>query len=61
MKNYYPERMDLGPRDVVARSNFNETGTKTWRSLVGRNPFTKEKNFGKTPNYVRPVQTHSWN
>jgi succinate dehydrogenase / fumarate reductase, flavoprotein subunit len=24
MKNYYPERMELGPRDVVARANFNE-------------------------------------
>ena len=24
MKNYDPERMELGPRDVVARANFNE-------------------------------------
>ncbi len=24
MKNYYPERMELGPRDVVARAIFNE-------------------------------------
>ena len=24
MKDYYPERMELGPRDVLARSNFNE-------------------------------------
>jgi succinate dehydrogenase / fumarate reductase, flavoprotein subunit len=24
MKNYDPERMDLGPRDVVARANYNE-------------------------------------
>lgn len=24
MKNYYPERLELGPRDVVARANFNE-------------------------------------
>jgi succinate dehydrogenase/fumarate reductase flavoprotein subunit len=24
MKNYYPERMELGPRDVVARSIYNE-------------------------------------
>jgi len=24
MKNYYPERMELGPRDVVARANYNE-------------------------------------
>ena len=24
MKNYYPERMELGPRDVVARATFNE-------------------------------------
>jgi len=24
MKNYYPERMELGPRDIVARATFNE-------------------------------------
>src|ERR671910_516708 len=24
MKNYYSERMELGPRDVVARANYNE-------------------------------------
>ena len=24
MKNYYPERKELGPRDVVARAIFNE-------------------------------------
>jgi len=24
MKNYYPQRMELGPRDIVARSNYNE-------------------------------------
>ena len=24
MKNYYPERMELGPRDVVARATFSE-------------------------------------
>src|ERR671918_435242 len=24
MKNYYPERMELGPRDSVARANYNE-------------------------------------
>ena len=24
MRNYYPERMELGPRDVVARATFNE-------------------------------------
>src|ERR687892_2520909 len=24
MKNYYPKRMDLGPRDVVARAVYNE-------------------------------------
>jgi succinate dehydrogenase / fumarate reductase, flavoprotein subunit len=24
MKNYYPEKMELGPRDIVARANFNE-------------------------------------
>ena len=24
MKNYYPERMELSPRDIVARANYNE-------------------------------------
>jgi succinate dehydrogenase flavoprotein subunit len=24
MKNYHPERMELGPRDIVARANYNE-------------------------------------
>jgi succinate dehydrogenase / fumarate reductase, flavoprotein subunit len=24
MKNYYPKRMELGPRDIVARANYNE-------------------------------------
>jgi succinate dehydrogenase/fumarate reductase flavoprotein subunit len=24
MKNYYPQRMELGPRDIVARSNYKE-------------------------------------
>ena len=24
MKNYYPERMELGPRDIVARANYSE-------------------------------------
>jgi succinate dehydrogenase/fumarate reductase flavoprotein subunit len=24
MKNYYPERMELGPRDVVARAIYSE-------------------------------------
>ena len=24
MKNYYPERMELGPRDIVARAVYNE-------------------------------------
>ncbi len=24
MKNYYPDRMELGPRDIVARANYNE-------------------------------------
>jgi succinate dehydrogenase / fumarate reductase flavoprotein subunit len=24
MKDYYPERMELGPRDIVARANYNE-------------------------------------
>ena len=24
MKNYYPERMELGPRDIVARATYNE-------------------------------------
>ena len=49
MKNYYPERMELGPRDIVARANYNEIiagrGTATWWSLVRYNPSTQRKKF----------------
>jgi succinate dehydrogenase/fumarate reductase flavoprotein subunit len=36
MKNYYPERMELGPRDIVARANYNEitSGRRTERGRV---------------------------
>jgi succinate dehydrogenase / fumarate reductase, flavoprotein subunit len=36
MKNYDPERMELGPRDVVARANYNEiiSGRRTERGRV---------------------------
>ena len=62
MKNYYPERMELGPRDVVARATFNEIvagrGTPTRWSLVRCNPSLKGKNFGQTPNDVRTIQKY---
>ena len=65
MKNYYPERMELGPRDVVARATYNEIiagrGTDTWWSLVGCNPSLKGKNFGQASNDVRTIQKYRWN
>jgi len=64
MKNYYPDRMELGPRDIVARAIFNEitsgNGTTYW-GLVERNLFTKRKNFGKIAYYVQTVQKACWN
>jgi hypothetical protein len=47
--------MELGPRDVVARANYNEiisTRYRTWWSLVRCNPFTKGSNSRKAYYYV---------
>ena len=56
MKNYYPERMELGPRDIVARANYNEIiagrGTRTRRCLVGYNKLIKRKNSRQITHYV---------
>ena len=56
MKNYYPERMESGPRDIVARAAYNEIiagrGYRTWWSLVRYNSPTKGENFGQVPHHV---------
>jgi succinate dehydrogenase flavoprotein subunit len=53
MKNYYPERMELGPRDVVARADYNEivSGTVTehggvWLDVTHQ---SKEKILDRLP------------
>ena len=47
MKNYYPERMELGPRDVVARATYNEIvsgrGTKNGGVWLDVTHLPKEK------------------
>ena len=47
MKKYDPERMDLGPRDVVARANYNEIvngrGTKHGGVWLDITHLAKEK------------------
>jgi len=53
MKNYYPERMELGPRDIVARVNYNEIiagrGTEhagVWLDITN---LSKEKILDRLP------------
>ena len=62
MKNYYPERMELGPRDVVARATYNEIldgrGTKHGGVWLDVTHLSKAKNFGQTTNDVRTVQKY---
>ena len=62
MKNYYPERMELGPRDIVARATYNEIiagrGTPHGWSLVGRNASLKGKNNGQIAYDVRTIQKY---
>ena len=55
MKNYYPERMELGPRDIVARVNYNEIiagrGTEhggVWLDITN----LSKKNSGQITHYV---------
>lgn len=53
MKNYYPERMELGPRDVVARATFNEIlaarGTKHGGVWLDVTHLSKEKILDRLP------------
>ena len=53
MKNYYPERMELGPRDIVARSIFNEItsgrGTKHGGVWLDVTHLTKAKILERLP------------
>jgi succinate dehydrogenase / fumarate reductase flavoprotein subunit len=53
MKNYYPERMELGPRDVVARATFNEIiagrGTEHGGVWLDVTHLSKEKILDRLP------------
>ena len=53
MKNYYPERMELGPRDVVARAIYNEIlegrGTKHGGVWLDATHLSKEKILDRLP------------
>ena len=53
MKNYYPERMELGPRDIVARANYNEIlagrGTKHGGVWLDVTHLSKEKILDRLP------------
>ena len=55
MKNYYPERMELGPRDIVARVNYNEIiagrGTEHGGVWLDITNLSKE-NSGQITHYV---------
>ncbi|MGB7638535.1 MAG: FAD-dependent oxidoreductase [Nitrososphaeraceae archaeon] len=53
MKNYYPERMELGPRDVVARAAYNEIvagrGTEHGGVWLDVSHLPKEKILDRLP------------
>src|ERR687898_160403 len=53
MKNYYPKRMELGPRDIVARANFNEIvdgrGTEHGGVWLDVTHLSKEKILDRLP------------
>ncbi len=53
MKNYYPERMELGPRDVVARAVYNEIvagrGTEHGGVWLDVTHLSKEKILDRLP------------
>jgi succinate dehydrogenase / fumarate reductase flavoprotein subunit len=53
MKNYYPERMELGPRDVVARAVYNEIvagrGTEHGGVWLDVSHLPKEKILDRLP------------
>src|SRR5436309_202522 len=53
MKNYYPERMELGPRDIVARAAYNEIvsgrGTEHGGVWLDITQLPKEKILDRLP------------
>src|SRR6185437_3038476 len=53
MKNYYPERMELGPRDIVARAVYNEIiegrGTEHGGVWLDITHISKEKILDRLP------------
>src|SRR5918992_393379 len=53
MKNYYPERMELGPRDIVARAIYNEIvdgrGTEHGGVWLDVTHLTKDKILDRLP------------
>ncbi|MFL6419506.1 MAG: FAD-dependent oxidoreductase [Nitrososphaeraceae archaeon] len=53
MKNYYPERMELGPRDIVARAAYNEIlagrGTEHGGVWLDITHLSKEKILDRLP------------
>jgi succinate dehydrogenase / fumarate reductase, flavoprotein subunit len=60
MENYYPERMELGPRDVVARATFNEIaagrGTEHGGVWLDVTHLSKEKILDRLPTMYEQFQ-----
>jgi succinate dehydrogenase flavoprotein subunit len=60
MKNYYPERMELGPRDIVARAAFNEIlagrGTDHGGVWLDVTHLSKEKILDRLPTMYEQFQ-----
>jgi succinate dehydrogenase / fumarate reductase flavoprotein subunit len=60
MKNYYPERMELGPRDIVARANYNEIisgrGTEHGGVWLDVTHLPKEKILDRLPTMYEQFQ-----
>jgi succinate dehydrogenase / fumarate reductase flavoprotein subunit len=60
MKNYYPERMELGPRDIVARANYNEIisgrGTEHGGVWLDITHIPKEKILDRLPTMYEQFQ-----
>jgi succinate dehydrogenase / fumarate reductase, flavoprotein subunit len=60
MKNYYPERMELGPRDIVARANYNEIisgrGTEHGGVWLDITHLPKEKILDRLPTMYEQFQ-----
>ncbi|HYZ60318.1 MAG TPA: FAD-binding protein [Nitrososphaeraceae archaeon] len=49
MKNYYPKRMELGPRDIVARAIYNGRGTEHGGVWLDVTHLSKEKILDRLP------------